>query len=99
MWWTSTLDGRYSPRIGRVRRPAMRRTGIWIALALLVSDIAVTVCAQESARVPDLIRKLSSSKFAERHSAMKALDTIGRPALPELRKAQSDGPDAETQNR
>jgi hypothetical protein len=79
----------------------MRR---WL-LALLVAVGLAAVPALQAVsektstdRIDKLIERLGSSKFAERTQASKALDAIGVPALPALRKAAKKG-DAETRRQ
>jgi formylglycine-generating enzyme required for sulfatase activity len=50
-------------------------------------------------RASKYILQLSSTKFAERQSATNALNEIGLPALPELRKVLGEAPDLETRRR
>ena len=72
-------------------------------LAFLV--LVVPASAQADKKKPptqkeivELVTKLSDAKFTVREQAQKALIEIGRPALPELRKA-ADAPDVEMQMR
>jgi hypothetical protein len=61
--------------------------------------MVTTSTSQEPSRVADLIRQLSSPKFAERQAAAKALNVIGEPALAALRKVAMDESDLETRRR
>src|SRR5262249_37599004 len=77
----------------------------WLILAVLVGlGLGVTPllrAVSEKApadRIGRLITDLGSNKFTERAKAAKALEAIGEPALPALRKAVKTG-DAETSRR
>jgi hypothetical protein len=62
---------------------------------LLLPCLALPLSAAEDAEVARLIRQLGSEEFAERQEAARKLVDIGEPALPALRKAAADHPDAE----
>jgi carboxyl-terminal processing protease len=73
------------------------RCGLFIAsLALLAPALAADADAE---RVTRLINQLASPKFAERRAATDALDAIGEPAIPALRKAAASTDDLEIRRR
>jgi hypothetical protein len=51
------------------------------------------------ASIERLIRRLGSRRFRDREAASKALEAIGEPSLPALRKAARDDPDLEIRSR
>ncbi|HZZ80549.1 MAG TPA: hypothetical protein VFE62_18745 [Gemmataceae bacterium] len=65
-------------------------------LLVLVFGFASVACAQD--RPADLIKKLSSSSYVERERAARALEKIGKSALPILAEAL-DSVDLETRRR
>jgi hypothetical protein len=56
------------------------------------------VAGQDQDRIAQLLKQLGSSKYAEREKAKRELETIGLPALEQLRKAAKEG-DLETTRR
>ncbi len=62
--------------------------GLFLCLSLLAQPRQALGEPADTAQIERLIRQLGSERFAEREAAGKALDAIGEPALPALRKAQ-----------
>src|SRR5215475_8040048 len=54
---------------------------------------------KEAERIARLIKQLGDDSFAKREAASKALEAIGKPALPALRKAAASGNDPELRQR
>src|SRR5438128_2552049 len=67
---------------------------------LIVASLSLAQPAPggDSQRIDQLIERLGSGKFQERNAAQKELETIGTPALEQLKKSQA-GADAETSRR
>ena len=62
---------------------------------LLLATLAAKAAEPDAGKIDRLIRQLGSEKFSEREAATEALQEIGGPALPALRKAfrTSDDPE------
>jgi HEAT repeats len=69
------------------------------ALILTFTGLTTLAGSQEPGRVPELLRQLGSTRFAERQAAAEALDKIGEPALAALRKMADTAPDLEVRRR
>jgi hypothetical protein len=67
-------------------------------LVLFLGLLTTRLPAGEEETIAGLIRKLGSSRFSERESAGKALESLGAKALPGLTKAQ-DSPNPEIRGR
>src|SRR5437870_3390387 len=79
----------------------MRHLICWLALLAglgLVASVPTRAADKDDEAVAKLIKKLGSSRFAERQKAQKELDKIGVPALGALRKA-AESKDPETARR
>src|SRR5260370_36046898 len=82
----------------------MRHFCSWLAL-LVGFGMAMSTVPSRAADKADTetinkwVGKLSSSRFAEREKAQKALEEIGLPALDALRKAAAESKDMETRRR
>jgi WD40 repeat protein len=61
--------------------------------------VAVLLGAQDTSETERLVRQLESSQFKVRQAATKALDALGEPALPALRKALAAARDPEARRR
>jgi hypothetical protein len=70
-----------------------------LTVAILTMTPRVARAVDTTDRIPALIEQLGSSDFARREAAMKALRAIGKPALPALKEAQKNHPDAEVVSR
>jgi WD40 repeat protein len=70
----------------------------WLAGAALAL-VGLAPGAEDQGRVDRLVRQLGSPRFEEREEASKALERLGEPALPALRKAASESSDAEVRRR
>jgi hypothetical protein len=66
---------------------AVSRRCVFAIFLLVGASLALPAAAPPSAPVKRLIRQLGSDSFDEREAASEALERIGAPALPELRKA------------
>lgn len=73
-----------------------------LLLVAVIASLPVPVRADEppsSERIEQLIRQLGDESFARRKAATTALERIGMPALPALRKAASANKDSEVSKR
>src|SRR5262245_45034999 len=79
----------------------MRRLGLlFLAGACLLTEAPPSPGAEpDPDRVDRLIRQLGSDRFKEREAAAKALEELGEPALPALKRAATDSPDVEVRRR
>jgi WD40 repeat protein len=81
--------------------PVDRRSFLAGCASLTLADLA-RAGDKEKPSSPDierLIKQLGSRKFREREAASKALEKVGEAALPALRNAAKDDPDAEVRRR
>src|SRR4051794_39018486 len=69
-----------------------------LGLVLLAGATLCLLAAAPPPQVDRLIRQLGSDRYAQRESATQALDRLGGPALPALRKA-AGSPDPEVRRR
>jgi WD40 repeat protein len=69
------------------------------ALALLAGLALALLAAAPPVAVESLVRRLGSDSYAEREAASAALDRLGAPALPVLRRARQCSGDAEVRRR